>query len=154
MLLLLVFIYIPNTSTSPLFFYMFIKQGIHTFPELLWCYGIILRHFDTSFESISQWQYNAFLSFFFFKFLIYSYVHTIFGSFLPPSPTPCFTSPPYTPLPLATRQTLFCPYLYFCWRESISNNRKEQRFLLVEIRIAIQGVYSNWFPVHVCYLLS
>jgi hypothetical protein len=45
---------------------------------------------------------------------------------------------------------LFFPYLYFCWRESISNNRKDQGFLLVEIRITLQGVDSHWFSVHVC----
>jgi hypothetical protein len=26
--------------------------------------------------------------------------------------------------------------------------------LLVEIRIAIQGVYSHCFPVHMCYILN
>jgi hypothetical protein len=62
--------------------------------------------------------------------------------------------PPHSPLPLSTRQKLFCPCLYFCWRESISNNRKEQGFLLVEIRIAIQEVDSHCFIVHVCYLLG
>jgi hypothetical protein len=31
----------------------------------------------------------------------------------------------------------------------MSNNRKEQGFLLVEIRIATQGVDSHYFPVHV-----
>jgi hypothetical protein len=46
----------------------------------------------------------------FILFLFYSYVHTMFGSFPPPSPRPL----PYMPLPpfpLATQQKLFCPYL-------------------------------------------
>jgi hypothetical protein len=44
----------------------------------------------------------------FFFFLLYSYVHIIFGSFLPPSPCP---PPPLPPQPLATKQKLFCTYL-------------------------------------------
>jgi hypothetical protein len=31
---------------------------------------------------------------------------------------------------------------------------QEQGFLLVEIRIAIQGIDLHCFPVHVCYLLN
>jgi hypothetical protein len=41
------------------------------------------------------------------------------------------------------RSFFVCFFVCFCWRESISNNRKEQVFLLVEIRIAIQGVDSH-----------
>jgi hypothetical protein len=61
-----------------------------------------------------------------------------------PSPTPSLTthSTPLSPRP-NTQQKLFCPYFSFCCRESISNNRKEQGFLLVEIRIAIQGIDSH-----------
>jgi hypothetical protein len=40
------------------------------------------------------------------------------------------------------RLTAATPETIICCRESISNNRKEQGFLLVEIRIAIQGVDS------------
>jgi hypothetical protein len=49
----------------------------------------------------------------FFSFSFYSYVHTMFGSFLPLSPRPLlFPLPPPCPLyPLATRQKLFYPYL-------------------------------------------
>jgi hypothetical protein len=39
-------------------------------------------------------------------------------------------------------------------RESISNNRKDQGFLIVDIRVAIQGVYSLCFPVRMCYILN
>jgi hypothetical protein len=38
--------------------------------------------------------------------------------------------------------------------ESISNNSKDQGFLLVEIRIVIKGIDSHCFPIHVCYLLN
>jgi hypothetical protein len=64
---------------------------------------------------------------FIYLFIYYSYVHTMLGSFLPPPLTPS-PSPAH---PLDTWQKLFCPYLWFCWWENISNNRKEQEFLLV-----------------------
>jgi hypothetical protein len=56
-------------------------------------------------------------------------VHTRLGSFLPPAPTPPL---PPTPPPPNTQQREY------------KNNRKEQGFLLVEIRIAIQGIDENW----------
>jgi hypothetical protein len=71
--------------------------------------------------------------FFFLSLFIYSYVHTLFGSFLPFPSSPL----PLPPIPLASRQNLFCPFLQFCWREDISNNKEDKAFLLVEIRIAI-----------------
>jgi hypothetical protein len=51
--------------------------------------------------------------YFFLIFLFYSYVHTMFGSFLPLSlhPLPYPRPPPLSPQPLTTRQKLFCPYL-------------------------------------------
>jgi hypothetical protein len=59
--------------------------------------------------------FNIFFKFFkIYLFLFYSYVHSLFGSFLPHSPHPLSTPPhtlPYPPLPIATRQKLFCPYL-------------------------------------------
>jgi hypothetical protein len=62
--------------------------------------------------------FHVFISYFFsfLKFLFYSYVHTMFGSFFPPSPHPLSLPlpsllPPLPPLPLATWQKLFCPYL-------------------------------------------
>jgi hypothetical protein len=46
-------------------------------------------------------------------FFFYSYMHTMFGSFLPPSPCPLpYPSTPFpSPHPLATQQKLSCPYL-------------------------------------------
>jgi hypothetical protein len=35
------------------------------------------------------------------------------------------------PTPLSSRQNLFCPFLQFCWRVDISNNKKDLVFLLV-----------------------
>jgi hypothetical protein len=65
------------------------------------------------------------------------------GSFLPPASTPSLTthsapslSPPTPSLP---SRNYFALISNSVGRESISNNRKEQGFLLVEIRIAIQG---------------
>jgi hypothetical protein len=66
----------------------------------------------------------------------------MFGSFLPPFPTPSLTY---------STPSLFLPFHslpgrnYFAFisnfvEESISYIRKEQEFLPVEIRIAIQGV--------------
>jgi hypothetical protein len=65
-------------------------------------------------------------NFFPFLFLfIYSYVHTLFEPCLPPAP--CLL-----PLPaLTSRQNLFCSLLQFCWREDISNNKKDIASLLV-----------------------
>jgi hypothetical protein len=53
------------------------------------------------------------------------------GSFLPHGPTP-----------LIPGRNYFALISNFV-EESVSNNRKEQGFLLVEIRIAIQGVESH-----------
>jgi hypothetical protein len=94
-------------------------------------------------------------------FLFYSYVHTMFGLFLPPSPPPppLTTSPtPSSPLPprfqaetiLPLSQILFLSQILL--KRELSNNRKDQGFLVVEIRIAIQGVDSHCFPVHMCYI--
>jgi hypothetical protein len=41
------------------------------------------------------------------KLFIYSHVHTLFGSFLPPAPLPH----PLSPSPLTSGQNLLCPYL-------------------------------------------
>jgi hypothetical protein len=73
---------------------------------------------------------------YFFSLFIYSYVYTLFGSFLPSTLTPFLYPTIFT-----CRQNLFCPFLQFCWREDISNNKKDKAFLLVEIRIAIQRDY-------------
>jgi hypothetical protein len=76
-------------------------------------------------------------------------VHTMFGSFLSPSPHPL----PLPPPPRYQAETIL-PLSLILLKESISNNRKEQGFLLLDIRIAIQGVDMHCFPVHVCYLLG
>jgi hypothetical protein len=112
-------------------------------------------------SDIIAFRFSAELIFYFFLYSFYSYMHTLFGPFLP-----LFSHPlPFSPTPVISRQNLFCPLLQFCWREDISNNKKDIAFLLVEIRIAIQRnsqhcfhaqVYynPNWFistrPLHYC----
>jgi hypothetical protein len=44
---------------------------------------------------------------FFVVVVVYSYVHTMFGSFLHPNPRPL----PLPSYPFTSRQKLFCPYL-------------------------------------------
>jgi hypothetical protein len=65
----------------------------------------------------------------------------------PPSshPLPYFPAPflsPLTPLLPGRNYFALISNIVENKRESISNNRKDQGFLLVEIRIAIQGVGS------------
>jgi hypothetical protein len=48
------------------------------------------------------------------------------GHISPPAPCPLLL--PSTPL--TSRQNLFCPFLWFCWRENISDNKKDREFLL------------------------
>jgi hypothetical protein len=43
----------------------------------------------------------------------------------------CLSHPPFAPISLASRQNLFCPFLQLCWREDLSNNKKDIAFLLV-----------------------
>jgi hypothetical protein len=69
--------------------------------------------------------------------------------FSPLPPAPSFT-PPNPSIPGRNYFALISSFV----EDSTSNNRKDQGFLLVEIRIAIQGVDWHCFPVHVCYLLS
>jgi hypothetical protein len=57
----------------------------------------------------------------------YSYVHTLFMPFLPPSSHALL----YPPTPITSRQNIFCLLLQFCWRENIRDNQKNIAFLLV-----------------------
>jgi hypothetical protein len=66
----------------------------------------------------------------------------MFGSFLPPAPTPSLTTHPSPPTPSIHSRNYFALISNFV-EKSISSNRKEQGFLLVEIRIAIQGIDSH-----------
>jgi hypothetical protein len=95
---------------------------------------------------------------FFIHLFIYAYIVWVISPPLFPGPS----LPP--PSPLGSSQNLFCPYLQFCWREDISNNKKDKAFLLVEIRIAIRRfqallpctcvLHLNWFistsSLHYC----
>jgi hypothetical protein len=68
------------------------------------------------------------LAFFFFGFYIHLFIcaHIVWAI-----PTSC-PHPLLLPLTLlAFRQNLFCPLLQFCWREDISNSKKDIVFLLV-----------------------
>jgi hypothetical protein len=59
----------------------------------------------SSFWNLCHYSYPSL----FFSLFIYSYVCTLFGSFLPPAPCPL----PLPPTPLASRKNLFCPFLQF-----------------------------------------
>jgi hypothetical protein len=67
---------------------------------------VFQNYFNKSDSCIAvSWFLKIFLRFFYSS--IYSHVHTLFGSFLPPPPSPTLSSPPH----LASRQNLFCPCL-------------------------------------------
>jgi hypothetical protein len=88
-----------------------ISMKIWKFKSSLFLQNKILRLFGNK-STVYALIINKELFFFFLFF--YSYLHTMFGSFLPPSPTLTLTrppSPPFPPDPLATHQKLFCPYL-------------------------------------------
>jgi hypothetical protein len=91
----------------------------------------------------------------FFSLFISSYVHTLFGPFLTPAPTPSLS---LHPLHFQAEPVL--PFPPILLKSSHSNNKKDIVFLLVEIRIAIQRflallpctIHVNWFisiwPLH------
>jgi hypothetical protein len=63
-------------------------------------------------------------------FIVYSFIHMCIHCLGHLSPLPSGSSlPPATTL--ASRQNLFFPLLQFCWREDISDNKKDIVFLLV-----------------------
>jgi hypothetical protein len=57
-------------------------------------------------------------------FIVYSYVYTLFGWSIPSAP--CLP----LPIPLTSKQNLFCHLVQFCWRENIRDNKKGIAFLL------------------------
>jgi hypothetical protein len=71
---------------------------------------------------------------FFLKLLIYSHVHTLFRSFLPP-PSPHFQAEPVLPLSL------------ILLKKWLKHTKEDKAFLLVEIRIATQRDYYYCFHV-------
>jgi hypothetical protein len=79
-------------------------------------------------------QFSHTFFFFLFYFIIHMCIQSLghFSPLPPPPPLPPNPLPPSPRHPLNTQQKL-----------GISHNRKEQGFLLVEIRIAIQGVDSH-----------
>jgi hypothetical protein len=110
-------------------------------------------------ESTEYLRYSSyyFIFFIFILFLI-SFIHMCIqclGHFSPLhaapslSPTPSLSPPP----PHYQAETIL-PLSLILLKREYSNNRKEQGVLLVEIRIAIQGVDSHCFPVRMCYILS
>jgi hypothetical protein len=60
--------------------------------------------------------------YYFFSLVIYSYVHTLFGPFLPSAP--CLLPLPHTPLLLSRT----CSALFSNFVEDISNNEKNKAF--------------------------
>jgi hypothetical protein len=79
------------------------KFTVHRACTSWWiCLGVSLA---TGCRLCSPVSVLPFQAVFFLLFFIYSHVHTLFGSVLPPAPT---LSPAFL---LASRQILFCPYL-------------------------------------------
>jgi hypothetical protein len=84
----------------------------------LWTFNLQNYHKINSCH-ISHSSHGIFYSF------IHMYIHCL-GHFSPMLPAPSLS-----PHPPHFRQNLFCPLLQFCWREDISNNKKDTVFLLV-----------------------
>jgi hypothetical protein len=90
-------------------------------------YNLILLNLilpkESSFIYLFLWLweiFNVFLFFYFFiRLFICVYIVWVISPFCPLLPL----SPP---TPLTSRQYLFCPFLQFCWRVHISNNKKRQ----------------------------
>jgi hypothetical protein len=100
----------PSHATYLLFFFYILSAHISCAERFHWHLHMCLQYI-----------------LFFVYLFIYSYVHTLFGPSLPPAPGP-FSLPPTC---LTSRQNLSCPLLQFCWREDISDNKKDIAFLLV-----------------------
>jgi hypothetical protein len=90
---------------------------------------------------------------YFFSLLIYSYVHTLFGPFLPPSPSPILSPPTL----LTSRQNLLCPFLQFCFIGYFTLVLQEF-FLSPVLRdlphVQISQVLSLCYAIHTSLLLS
>jgi hypothetical protein len=104
---------------------------------------------------------------FFFCFFLYSLIYMCIHCLGHLSPLP-----PILSLSLASRQNLFCPYLQFCWREDISNNKDSifaswdndsyaERFLalllctsVLQLELIHLYLISSLFPGHLPILTS
>jgi hypothetical protein len=82
-----------------------------------------LNHSSSPFLCDFFFQGRVFKKIFFYLF---TSAYIVWAIYPPCSPPP---SSPSTPL--ASRQNLFCPLLQFCWREDISNSKKDIAFLPV-----------------------
>jgi hypothetical protein len=72
------------------------------------------------------WFSEGYVVFLFFYSFIHMCIHCL-GHFSPLYPTLSLSQHPH----LASRQSLFCPFIQFCWREDISNNKTDKEFLLL-----------------------
>jgi hypothetical protein len=82
--------------------------------------------------------------FLFFKiFILFICAYNVWVISLPFPPPPSFLSPLAPSLTPCYPAETILPLSLILLKRSISNNRKDQGFLLVEIRIAIQGVDSH-----------
>jgi hypothetical protein len=99
--------------------------------------------------------FNNFQYPFFLKFLLFICAFNVW-SISPafPLPLPFSPAPSLSPLPPHYQAETILPLSLILLKKEISNDRKDQGFLLVEIRIAIQGGYLHCFPVHMCYILN
>jgi hypothetical protein len=102
---------------------LFLTADIQSF--LFSIYLCIFTIYEYRFKTNIFYKHKKVMTFFFSLFIC---AYIVWG-FSPPYPCPlCLTTCPH-----ASK-----PFLQFCWRADISNNKKYIAFLLVEIRIAIQ----------------
>jgi hypothetical protein len=95
-------------------------------------------------------SYGCSFSIFEVFFFIYSYVHTIFVSFLTPLPqTLPFPQAPSLSLPTSHLQAeMVLPLSLISLKTRHKHNKEDKAFLIVELRIAIVKIPSTAFHVH------
>jgi hypothetical protein len=81
-------------------------------------------------------HHSVFL-FYFILFILFIYTYNVWVI------SPSFPPPPPLATPPHFQAEIILPLCLILLRQSISNNRKDQGFLLVEIRIAILGADSH-----------
>jgi hypothetical protein len=109
------------------------------------CLAILKNHITVSCKNYTRLRCVSTHIFWY----IYSFMHRCIHSLghLPPCPPP--TLSPFHAL--ISRQNLLCPIFQFCWREDISNNKKDLAFLLVWDKDCYTGRFLALLPC-ICVL--